>query len=271
MARKQVHFIQSLSRGLLILQSFSSERPTLTLTELAEITGLNPTAVQRFTDTLQELGFLGRNRHKEFYLGPRVLSLGFAYLNTSQLRKLTASYINEYADRLGCTMNLEVLDGLEVVFLHRREVRRYLKFDLHPGSKLPAQITGAGKVLLAALEDGELRARIARMDLQPLTRETLVDPQEIFNDLLETRQRGMAICARQLSLDLYSLAVPLLNARPQVVAAVNLSLPWEEARQGPPRQRVEQLVALGRELSGLLGYQGPYPVIPTGPAPEGLS
>ncbi|MFH1032992.1 MAG: IclR family transcriptional regulator C-terminal domain-containing protein [Pseudomonadota bacterium] len=270
MARKQVHFIQSLSRGLLILQSFSSERPTLTLTELAEITGLNRTAVQRFTDTLQGLGFIGRNRHKEFFLGAKVLSLGFAYLNSSQLRKLAASYINEVADRLGCTMNMEILDDLEAVFLHRREVRRYLKFDLHPGSKLPAHLTAAGKVLLASLEDDELRARIARMDRQPVTRETLVDPEEIFQDLLAARARGMATCARQLSLDLYTLAVPLLNAQPQVVAAVNLAVPWEEARQGPPREKVEQLVALGRELSGLLGYQGPYPVIPTGPPPEGL-
>ncbi|MCB2188038.1 MAG: helix-turn-helix domain-containing protein [Deltaproteobacteria bacterium] len=271
MPRKQVHYIQSLARGLLILQSFSAERPTLTLTELSEITGFDRTAVQRFTDTLQSLGFLGRNRHKEFFLGPKVLSLGFAYINSSQLRKLTASYIDEYADRLGCTMNLEVLDDLEAVFLHRREVRRYLQFDIQPGSKLPAHLTSGGRVLLAALEDDELQARLARMDLRPVTSESVVDPQELWDELLATRQRALGVCVRQLSLDLYTVAAPLLNAQSRVVAAVNLALPWNDSMQSLVEEKTAQLQVLGRELSGLLGYQGPYPVIPTGPPPEGLS
>ena len=91
MEQKHKHFIKSVARGLSILQAFSSERPKLTLTQLATITGMNRTAVQRFTDTLMELGFLGRNKHKEFFLGPKVFSLGFAYLQGSKLIELADS------------------------------------------------------------------------------------------------------------------------------------------------------------------------------------
>ncbi len=270
MQRKQTHFIQALARGLSILQAFSSDRPSLTLSQIADLTGMNRTAVQRFTDTLVELGFLVRNRHKEFFLGPQVLSLGYAYLGSSQLRRLAGTYLNQAAERLGCTMNLAILDDLDVIFVHRHEVRRFLKFDLQPGSKLPAQLTASGKVLLAALADGDLRQRLTRMDLQPVTANTIVDREALWQDLLQCRETGLGVCDRELSLDLYSLGVPLLNAVPQVVAAVNLSMPAGD-HPGPLwEQRRQALLALGRELSALFGYQGPYPLMPTGLSQGGL-
>lgn len=268
--RKQTHFIQALARGLSILQAFSSDRPSLTLSQIADLTSMNRTAVQRFTDTLVELGFLVRNRHKEFFLGPQVLSLGYAYLGGSQLRRLAGTYINQAAERLGCTMNLAILDDLEVIFVHRHEVRRYLKFDLQPGSKLPAQLTASGKVLLAALDDGDLRQRLNRMDLQPVTTHTILDREALWRDLMRCRESGLGICDRELSLDLYSLGVPLLNAVPQVVAAVNLSMPAGDAGGPLWVERRAALVALGRELSGLFGYQGRYPLMPTGLSQGGL-
>ena len=65
MERQKTHFIQSLARGLSILQAFSSERPKLTLTQLSSLTNLNVVAVQRYTDTLINLGYLRRSKHKE--------------------------------------------------------------------------------------------------------------------------------------------------------------------------------------------------------------
>ena len=91
--RTPKHFIQSLARGLTVLQAFSAERPRLGLQQLAQVTGFNKTAVQRLTDTLMSLGFLGRNEYKEFYLEPKVLSLGFAYLNGSELRQLAETHL----------------------------------------------------------------------------------------------------------------------------------------------------------------------------------
>ncbi len=265
MPRKQTHFINSLARGLSLLQVFSPEQPCLTLSQLAQITGLSLTAVQRVTDTLVSLGFLERNRHKEFFLGPKVLSLGFAYLNSSQLRRLAGEYIDRTAQRLGCTMNMAILDDLDIIFIHRYEIRRFLSFDLRAGSKLPARVTGSGKVLLATLEDAELKRRIARMDLTPVTALTIQNPDQLFQDLLATRQRGWSISDQEYSLDLYSLGTPILDDHGHVVAAVNLSMPTADSGLPVGQTRREELLSLGREISSLLGYSGPYPLIPVRP------
>ena len=71
MPRKTNHFVQSLAKGFMVLQTFRQDRPTLTLTQIAELTGMNPPTAQRITDTLIALGYLKRNARKDFFLGPK--------------------------------------------------------------------------------------------------------------------------------------------------------------------------------------------------------
>lgn len=268
MDRQPKHFVQSLARGMSVLQAFSSERNRLTLTELAAITKMNRTAVQRFTDTLMGLGFLGRNKYKEFYLGPGVLSLGFAYLHGSELTKLAASYLKQFSERIGKTVNVAILDGAEIIFLYRHEVHKFLKYDLRAGSRLPSYCTASGKVLLASLEDKELRKRVRSMKLERMTSRTIVDKAALIEDIHQTRKRGISICDRELSPALYSIGVPILNQKKRVIAAINLSLSSEEAT-GPVLKHVtSEIVEQGRKLSEFMGYEGTYPAIPTRAAQE---
>jgi len=263
LSRKQKHFVQSLARGLSVLRAFSAERPNLTLTQLTELTGLNVVTAQRYTDTLTELGFLKRNRHREFFLGPEVLSLGFAFVNGSHLRKIAEEYINEFSDRVKRTVNMAMLDGNEIIFLYRKEVHRFLSYDLHAGSKLPSHCTGSGKVLLAALDDDSLRERLRDMELYRVTAYTIVDAEQLWDDLMLTRKRGYSIVKREWIVDLYSIGVPIINQEGKVEAALNLSLSIEEAKGKHLKEMLDQVIDLGRNLSSAMGYTKKYPVIPT--------
>ena len=78
---RRTDFVQSLDRGLAVIRCFSSEHPSLTLSEVAERTGLTRAAARRFLLTLQELGYVGSSG-RQFSLRPRVLALGYAYLSS---------------------------------------------------------------------------------------------------------------------------------------------------------------------------------------------
>lgn len=261
MTRKKINYVQSLARGMSVLQCFNTERAVLTLSEIARMTGMNTTAAQRFTDTLLQLGFLYRNQKREFMLGPKVLNLGFAFLNGSQLRKLAETYLAEFSEQHGLTVNLAILDGNAVVFLYRHETQRFLKYDLRAGSRLPSYCTATGKVLLSALPDKVLRKMINSMPMEQLTRFTITDPKTLWEELMETRKRGYSVCDQELSLALFSLAVPVLNQEQNVVAAINLSLSADETASRKEEVR-ERLEVLGRIISEAMGYEGPYPVFP---------
>ena len=257
--RRPVHFIESLARGLKILQSFSAERPYLTLQNLSDLTGFNKTAVQRLTDTLLTLGFLGRNQDKKFFLEPRVMTLGLAYLNGSELRQLVKPHIESFGLRVGRTTNLAVLDGNEVLLLYRYEIQTFYKFNLHEGSRLPINGTSLGKVLLASLEPDELNKRLDGIVLERLTSHTLTDPKLFREEIALTRARGYAINDREGSLALFSVAAPLINHEGKTVAAVGISLPAEEAEGGTLTKLAGNLLTECERCSALLGYQGFYP------------
>jgi IclR family pca regulon transcriptional regulator len=257
--REPKHFINALARGLKVLASFSADRPRLTLQELSEISGFNKTAVQRLTDTLIALGYLGRNRRKEFFLEPRILTLGFNYLSGSELRQLGATHLRTFSLRIGQTVNLAVLDDLEVIFVFRNEIRGFFSFGLREGSTLPAYCTSSGKVLLAALPDEALDERLERIPYTPLTRFTITDKTRLRANIEEVRRNGYGVADQEATLALYSVAVPIFNHEDQVVAAANISLQAEEHPPAAVTEMVDALKKEGARLSAGLGYGGFYP------------
>lgn len=262
-------FLQSLSRGLAVLEGFSAEKPLLTLTEMAQVTGFNLAFLQRCTHTLVSLGYLRKDNRKQYSLGPRVLSLGYSCLQGSELRRLAESQLRSFSQRIGYTVNLGVLDGDAVLVLYRHELQRFFKFDVQPGTKLPCYCTAMGKLLLAALDAKSLEGLLAGVPLQRLTPNTITRRSDLMKALSKIRRQGFAESDREASPALYSIATPLLNFEGQVVAAINVSVLKGSDFEDVPSNIHGQLQDEGRKLSALLGYQGDYPHIAVGPPSKG--
>ncbi len=82
----------TLAKGLAVLASFGEQRPEMTLSEAADVTGLSRAAARRVLRTLASLGYVvqsGRN----FSLAPRILELGFAYLSSQSWRNGQAKMV----------------------------------------------------------------------------------------------------------------------------------------------------------------------------------
>ena len=262
-------FLQSLSRGLTVLECFTPDRPRLTLTEMAQTTGLHLAFLQRCTHTLVLLGYLRKDDRKQYSLGPRVLSLGYSCLQGSELRRLAESQLSEFSERIGHTVNLGMLDGGDVLVLFRHELQSFFSIDVQPGSKLPGHCTAMGKLLLAALDDDSRDQALAGIKLRRFTPQTITRRSELFKELARIRQNGFAESDREATPALYSIAAPLLNYGGQVVAAINVSVFKGEDSAKVPSGLRKDLLKEGGKLSGLLGYQGEYPVITQGPPNQG--
>ena len=253
------NYIKSLERGLRILEIFGESSRLLTLTKIANLSNLNKTTTQRFLHTLCSLGYLNREEGKRYSLGTKILSLGFSFLNSSNLRTMVKPYLDEFSCELNKTVNLAVLDNLEILFLYRKEVKKFLNHDLQAGSKLPAYCTASGKILLAGLSDEELNKRISEMEFYQVSPKTITSKDRLWEEIIKTRKRGYSICDQELSMDLYSLAVPLINVQGKIVAAFNVSLEARDKEKLDIETIITKLIKKGELISHALGYQGPYP------------
>src|SRR5690554_480225 len=109
-------FVNSLARGLEVLQAFSRDGPKMSLTEIAKATGLNTAVVWRCLHTLVRLGYV-RKLEKKFMLGPAILSLGKHYFGTTNLKELARPILEEVRDSTGCSTAIAVLSGQDVMFV----------------------------------------------------------------------------------------------------------------------------------------------------------
>ncbi len=253
--------INSVGRTLKILEVFGESSRPLTLTEVATLTGLAKSTTQRFLDTLLYLGYLNREKDKRYTLSPRIISLAVHFLNTSDLASLAKPYLDELSSELNMSTHLAVLDNCDIIILYRRQVRNFFKFDIYAGSKLPAYSSALGRVLLAGLDDAEVTKRIDAITIEKMTPKTVTSKVALLERIAATRKNGFAVSDQEQSMDLSSIAVPLINDQKKIIAAINISLEVMKKNKDLEETARTKLIQTGKTLSRLLGYDGPYPKI----------
>lgn len=215
-------FVQSLARGLTVITAFSSERPSMTLTEVAQATGLTRAAARRFLLTLHRLGYVYMH-DREFSLAPRTLELGYAYLSTTPFWELAGPHMEALVDQLHESCSISVLDGDEVVYVARVPTKRIMTIALAVGTRLPAYATSMGRVLLAGLPAAELEGYLERVTLVPLAPRTVTNRDTLRELLDDVRQQGWALVDQELEQGVRSVAAPLCDSKGRVVGAINVS------------------------------------------------
>lgn len=241
-------YVQSLERGLAMIRAFDAEHPELTLSEAAERTGMSRASARRFLLTLQELGYVHATG-RAFRLGPKVLTLGYAYLSGQSLRDVAEPRLRALSEQLGESVSLSVLDEESVVYIARVAASRIMTIGISVGTRLPATTTSMGRVLLSGLDEAALTAFLAEHPAHALTQRTVTDPAELAARIREAGEQGYCLVDQELETGLRSLAVPVPGGEGRIVAALNVS-----TRVGTDAAEASAL--LGRALPALRGAAG---------------
>ncbi|NYD68118.1 IclR family transcriptional regulator domain-containing protein [Agromyces atrinae] len=206
-------FIQSLARGLDVITAFSAERPEMTLSDVAQATGLTRASARRFLLTLTTLGYM-QTDGRLFSLTPHVLRLGFSYLSALSLPDVARPHLERLSQRLGESTSASVLDGDDIVYVARVPVRRIMAVGITIGTRFPAVTTSMGRVLLAALPPAETDAAIEHSPQ--------IDRDAVRRAVADAGTQGWCIVDQELEVGLRSAAAPLRRAG-SVVGAINVS------------------------------------------------
>ncbi|MEV0905803.1 IclR family transcriptional regulator domain-containing protein [Streptomyces hokutonensis] len=212
-------FIESLARGLTVLTAFGEGRAELTLTEVAQATGLARATARRALITYEHLGLVTASGDRRFALTPRVLSLGFPPLSRSSLPSLATPHLTALAARIHESASLAILVGADIQYTARVATSRVMSVNIAVGTRFPAYATALGRVLLSDAPPSTLGQALA--DPRPLTPHTLTDPGALSAALEQVRSRGYALVDEELEAGLRSLAVPVRDRTGRVVAALN--------------------------------------------------
>lgn len=238
----------ALEKGLAVIECFDAAHDKLTIAEVARATGLTRAAARRCLLTLTKIGYASFDG-KFFTLTPRVLRLGHAWLASAALPQLVQPFLERLSEETHESSSASLLDGHEIVYIARSAQRRIMSVGLSVGTRLPASCTSMGRVLLAARDPADARARILAGKPRALTPHTVTDPDRLAEILAAVRAQGYCIVDQELELGLISIAMPLMNARGEVVAAFNLS---GQVQRSSAAEMAERFLPGMRQLQALL-------------------
>lgn len=214
-------FVQSLARGLSVLQTFGAEHSSMTLAEVARRAGLTRATARRLLHTFQALGYMDFDG-KYFELTPRVLDLGYAYVSSLQLPAIAQPYMEALSERVNESVSVAVLDDTDIVYVARVPTKHVMSISLGLGSRLPAALTSMGRAILAGLAAEDLDAFLGRATWTPRTARSIRFADELRHAVARARRDGYAVLDEELEDNVRSVAAPLRDGRGRTVAAINV-------------------------------------------------
>lgn len=248
--------IRSMNSVLSTLRVFEevAVRQPIGVSELARVTGIPKSSVQRCLVTLEQARWLRivDREHARWGVTMKALVLGLRSAGEQDLREVATPVIKGLAGETGETVLLGLRDGDEYTIVAREDSSQLVRVYMEIGTRVPLGASSGGVAVLARLEPGEV-GELLRAEPREFEGAPLLGPDELREEIARTAERGYAVnMSSWYRPHVASLGAAITNAAGQPIAAVTLSIP--EMRYEPAREKqlAEKVVAAADEISRLL-------------------
>lgn len=226
--KKSIYHVGALERGLSVLEYIAMVRRPVRLQEIVQELKINFTSATRMCTTLIELGFIRRDEQKFYFLTTKVLTLGFAVLNTQKWINILEIRLKQLFDEIKQTVNLGVLSDENVLYLIRLRKDKYLPFDIQVGSKLPLHCTALGKVLLAFSRPQSIDRIWGKLELSKIGPNSITQIDVLKKQIYEVKKKGYSISDEELTPNVIAAGCPILDKHGFALMAINVTVKKSE-------------------------------------------
>ena len=247
--------VNSLVRGLKILESFTSGSPRQSLAEISNITNTPKATAFRLLKTLAELNYLKYDaRYREYQIGPKVLSLGYSMLQSLEIPEIVRPYLEGLSRECEKTVNFAILDETEMVYIERIRAPDIRDFNIAIGSRIPIYCTSVGRVVMAYMEERKLNELLMKVKSDPKSIPFVEDRRKLLQTLRGVRQKGFATADEEYLEGVGAVAVPVFNSE-EIIGGINLVVSRPTVTMDElVRKYAPKLIRTGREISHALGF-----------------
>lgn len=220
--------VQSLSRGLQLIEAISVAREGLTLTELASKVGLANSTTHRLLKTIESHGFIYHDFVNErWMISGKMFHMGSAFARTRDLLQTATPVMKYLMNESGETVNICVLDGVnfDAVIIGQVQCVEIMRMVSPIGARLPVHASGAGKALLSHHDPEEISRNFKNRIFKRFNDNTITQLDEFIKELQKIKTQYYAFDNEEHVIDLRCIAVPIFDENQQIIAAVSVSGP----------------------------------------------
>ncbi len=256
-ARSGGPIIQSLQRGLGILEIVVKKETGITSAEVSREIGLHTSTTAHLLRTLTTLGYLEQDEATRRYrIGSKLFHLAGSAWTEAHLLSIARPFLVDMTHQTGEASHLAVLERGEVIVIDKIDGSSPVGVTERVGYPRPAHCTAIGKILLAYLSEPELKVFLDKTELRPSTPRSITAAPILAQELERVRGQGYAFDDEEFNQGLRCLAAPVRNFTGHVVAAIGISGPLWRISLDRVAQLTEFVKAVAHRLSQQLGHAG---------------
>jgi IclR family transcriptional regulator, KDG regulon repressor len=252
--------IQSLDRGLQLLEILSYSAEPLGLPELADQLDVDRSTIHRLMATLLQRGFVNQDLvTKKYTIGYKVVELSRRAIDSFSLRVACKPFMKLLVEETHESVNLAVLAGKDAICIDHESSPSPLAVTNDIGSVFHLQATALGKTFLAFLPDEARKELLAGIRFEAYTPRTIINLQALENNLQQIRQQYFALDDEERYIGVRCLAAPIFDYRKKIIAGIGISGPTTRVTL----EKVGELSILVKKVAFEISVQMGYP--PTDP------
>jgi len=220
------------------------------VTEIAEEVSIAKSTVHNHLQTMEEIGYVVQNSDG-YHVGLRFLELGVQARERHGLYQAAKPEVDALVEDVGERAQLMVEENNVGIYVYQARSNRSVNTDSHIGARVNLHTTSVGKAYLAFLPDEERDAIINRIEFNEMTPNTIVDRDELEQELEKTRERGYALNNEERIMGMRAVGAPILSEEGQVLGSVSVSGPTTRMKGDRFREVVPETVVQTARVIGV--------------------
>jgi IclR family transcriptional regulator, acetate operon repressor len=252
--------VQSLTRGLSILEALAGSDGGLTLTDVAQRAQLPPSTTHRLLSTLEKMGYVYQAGDLGLWcVGLQAFTVGTTFLSNRDFVAQSHAYMHRLMEQAGETANLAILDGTEAVFIAQVQCHEMMRTLVKLGSRVPLHASGVGKAIFAALPDQQIDAILKVRGLPRITDNTIVAMETMWAALRVIRQRGYSFDDEEHARSTRCVGAAVYDEHAEPLGAISIAGPSSRLSDERIKHLGTVVAHVAEELTRNLGGRWPHP------------
>ena len=243
--------MRSVQRILAVFESFSPDRTSLTLQEIADRIELPKSTAFRIVRSIEQAGYLVRLEDQRYCLSFRFTRLAGLVKSTLGIREIARPIMAELAEKTEESVSIHTVAGRNRVCIDAMNTAAPLRIVVHPGEQIPLKSGSGSKVLMAYLPKNEVAPIVAQ-----IARTTKRAQAELVAELARIREQGYAVSHGERLVGLSAVSAPIKDVNDQVHHCLTLAGPsvrWEVHE----KQFIKLVVKAAADISRHYGAKAP--------------
>jgi IclR family KDG regulon transcriptional repressor len=208
-----------------ILLLFQDQHERYSVEEISQLLDIPKSTVYRYIRILHEKGLLEKVGSAEYGLGLVFFEIGRkALASNREIRLIALSSMKRIAEETGESVSLMRRYNRRAVCIESIEGRQALRVTIERGRTQPLHAGASSIILLSALPYEEWD-EILHFPLQRFTNTTITDLEMLRAHIRAVREQGYAVSDGEIDVGARAVAVPLVDHRNEIVAALSIEAP----------------------------------------------